>query len=193
MSWIKHHSKSEEYASHAEIAARHGDEIGAAKLYHRAAREELADLNCLDINKKRTIGITAISAASLFFKGQDFKQTERIACQWLADSHLLPSFATGQLQTVLRTIRDKRASQDSDFKEERLTGILRGLHLDDDWLEVNVFEENNELIRIYQTGDVIDDMIGPMVNHRVTVDVWVKPDGKRLFRDIQSDEPCRLS
>ncbi len=40
MSWIKHHSESEKYAGQAEIAARQGDETGAAELYHRAAREE---------------------------------------------------------------------------------------------------------------------------------------------------------
>lgn len=203
MSWITHHSESERYAGQAEMAIRKGDQATAATLYHRAAVEESAALGCLDKGKKRTLGITVVSAASLFFKATDFREAERVAHQWLADSDHLPSFAIEQLQAILRTIWAKtvpfpessetmeddneRSEKVSDFKEERLTGILRGLHLDDDWLEVNLFERDHALIRIYQTGDAIDDWIGPLVNRQVTVDVLVKPDGKRLFRDIRSD------
>jgi hypothetical protein len=66
-------------------------------------------------------------------------------------------------------------------------GILRGLQLDKDWIEVRADGEEGT-IRIYQTGDIIDDIVGSMVNHRVIVDVSERPDGKMIFRDIQSEE-----
>jgi hypothetical protein len=66
-------------------------------------------------------------------------------------------------------------------------GVLRALHLDRDWLEVQN-PDTGETTRIEQAGDAIDDVIGPMVNHRVVVDVAVHPDGRRTFRDIQSEE-----
>ena len=59
--------------------------------------------------------------------------------------------------------------------------------MDKDWIEINIPEETGT-IRIYQTGDVIDDIVGPMVNQRVLVDVLLAADGKYLFQDIQSDE-----
>jgi len=73
------------------------------------------------------------------------------------------------------------------LKDRQLVGILRGLQLDKDWIEVRADGEEGT-IRIYQTGDIIDDIVGSMVNHRVIVDVSERPDGKMIFRDIQSEE-----
>ena len=70
----------------------------------------------------------------------------------------------------------------------QVSGIVRGLHLDRDWIEIVLPEEDNKSVRILQTGDVIDDVVGPMVNQRVIVDVLVKPDGKYIYRDIQSED-----
>jgi len=70
-------------------------------------------------------------------------------------------------------------------KEETLTGILRALDLDRDWLEVIV---NNQHIRINEVGETVDDIIGPMVNHLVTVQVSKKPNGQLALLDIQTAE-----
>lgn len=64
--------------------------------------------------------------------------------------------------------------------------MLRGLHLDKDCIEINI-PEKNQTIRILKTGEVIDDVIGPMVNHRVIVDVVLK-SGKYIFCDIEPEE-----
>ena len=376
MSWTIHHSKSEEYASQAEAALKQGDAERAAKLYQSAAEEEETALTKLDTSKVRTLGITTISAASLWYKAHNFRQAERVAFQWLA-TDFLPDFAIDQLQTILqsiwnekiyrqsgiefmkgevlvsvgggevvtggaplhlilrkvdevrsffyrtiemllnlpfcrhgspssdiqeqfrpwllqappgsyqfavrvqkpaqmslfreatpeveeitrkflkivedaakethedlestvpnpeyretflklsrnlaptgksfdrleiksatdmearpivfsptsrqaisKTLREiKRPSEEKmQLKEEQVRGVLRALHLDQDWLEVSFPGTDRENIRISQTGNVIDDLVGPMVNHRVIVDVALRPDGKRLFRDIQSEE-----
>jgi len=74
---------------------------------------------------------------------------------------------------------------DVTIQEESIFGILRALHLDNDWLEIT---SNEGLpIRIYQTGDVIDDLVGPMVNQRVIVTVNQR-NGRYLYRDIQLEE-----
>jgi len=376
MSWTIHHSKSEEYASQAEVALKQGDAERAAKLYQSAAEEEGTALTKLDTSKVRTLGITTISAASLWFKAHNLRQAERVAFQWLA-TDFLPDFAIDQLQTILqsiwnekiyrqsgiefmkgevlvsvgggevvtggaplhlilrkvdevrsffyrtiemllnlpfrrhgspssdiqeqfrpwllqappgsyqfavrvqkpaqmslfreatpeveeitrkflkivedaakethedlestvpnleyretflklsrnlaptgksfdrleiksatdmearpivfsptsrqaisKTLREiKRPSEEKmQLEEEQVSGVLRALHLDQDWLEVSFPGTDRENIRISHTGDVIDDLVGPMVNHRVIVDVALRPDGKRLFRDIQSEE-----
>ncbi len=103
MSWMKHHSKSEKYAGQAEMVSRKGDLPEATKLYQLAAKEEEIALSKLDPGKKRTIGITAVSVASLWFKGKNFKKAANIAYKYLG-SYSLPSFAIAQLQDILETI-----------------------------------------------------------------------------------------
>ena len=76
---------------------------------------------------------------------------------------------------------------EDELRKEQIVGVLRALHLDRDWLEV-AEEKTGEHIRVYQTGSVIDDLVGPMVNHKVVIEVRVHADGKRIFKDIQSEE-----
>jgi len=371
MSWAIHHAQSEELASQAEAALRKGDRDGALELYRLSAKEEERALDALDPSKTRTLGITVVSAASLWFKANEWRQVERVACRWIAVD-LLPDFAIGQLQEVLQTtwherdfrqsgtafvrgqvtialaggevgsgaaplalvhrkaneichffyriiemtlnrpfrkrgspstdilehfrpwllqappgsyqfamrfqrpvqlslfqealpkieeitqqfmqivrtatqearedleqiipdpayrsgfvkmsrdlaptgktfnkleitsntdadaypivlfpesretlnniLRYERENIDVTIQEESIFGILRALHLDNDWLEIT---SNEGLpIRIYQTGDVIDDLVGPMVNQRVIVTVNQR-NGRYLYRDIQLEE-----
>ena len=81
MSWKEHHSRSENFASQAELLLRSGDKAKAEELYILAAEEELKALEMLDKSKKRTLGITAVSAASLSFKAQEYRQVEKVVCQ----------------------------------------------------------------------------------------------------------------
>lgn len=108
MTWLKYHSKSEEYASQAEVAFRRGDLSLSTKYYQLAAKEEEIALSKLDPSKKRTLGITAVSAASLWFKGGDFKKTESTVYKCLS-SYSLPPFAIAQLRTILKTIWDEES------------------------------------------------------------------------------------
>jgi hypothetical protein len=71
--------------------------------------------------------------------------------------------------------------------EQRLTGILRAVHLDQDWLEIAIEWPDGPHITIREVGETVDDVIGPMVNRRVIVDVYVT-GGRYLLRDIQPKE-----
>ncbi len=104
MSWLEHHIRSQEYASQAQDLARRGDFDRAAELYCLAADAEVCALEDLAPNKTRTIGITVVSSASLYFKAREFKQAKRIAHKFLA-TELLPSFAVEQLEELIQVIR----------------------------------------------------------------------------------------
>jgi hypothetical protein len=373
MSWAIHHTQSEELASQAEDALRKGDKARARELYRLSAEAEERALASLDPGKKRTLGITAVSAASLWFKAGEFKQAERLACHWIA-SDSLPAFAATQMQEILqvlwgeaifrqsgieflrgevaislhggevgigaaplqlvhqktseictffyrivemllkrpfrkrgfprkdilenfrpwllqyppgsyqfavriqrpsqlslfpepmpeteevmykfmqviraiiqespdilkevvvssdyrsgflkmsrnlaprgkifdrleirstidpysppvvlvpesrndlnRILQDERSIENVGIQEEKLLGTLRALHLDRDWIELKP-DGDKPLIRIHQTGDVIDDIVGPMVNQRVIVSVAVQSNGRYLYRDIELEE-----
>lgn len=374
MSWIDYHSKSEELASKAEHERRRGSAEQAILLYRQAAEEECSALRFIAEGKARTYGITAVSAASLWYKAHDPKMAEQVAHQSLS-SGILPAFASQQLRQLLQTIwsDEIRANSGVEFtkgevlvsvsggeivmggapldmilqkvkevrgiffrtielllhiplrkkgepsleiqeqcrpwlfqapagsyqfavriekprqlpmfptgvpeieevteafmeiirasaeesderlreivpdieyrstflkmtrnlaptgkafgkieikaadelmvppvvltpesrqvineiirppkkpgekegpKTDQIRGILRNLHLDSDWLDVASLEGERQTTRIYDTGEVIDDIVVPMVNRRVIVDVVIKR-GKYIFRDIQLDD-----
>jgi hypothetical protein len=73
----------------------------------------------------------------------------------------------------------------------QVRGVLRGLSLERDWLEVSVRGEDGtaEEVRIFDAGETLDDVIGPMVNRPVVVEAYRKKGQKRLhLRDIQGEE-----
>ena len=127
MSWATYHSQSEEFASQAEVASRNGDSALAIELYRLSAEAEERALNELDRSKTRTLGITVVSASSLWFKSKDFKQAEHMAHSWIA-SKLLPDFAIEHLQELLQTIWHERNFQQSgiDFLQGQVTISLSG-------------------------------------------------------------------
>lgn len=104
MSWLVHHTRSEEYASQAEQFFRQREINRAGELYRLAAEAETHALNNLDVSKTRTIGITAVSAVSLYYKAQEFTLAKRIAHKWLS-TEFLPPFAIDELEDLLQVIR----------------------------------------------------------------------------------------
>jgi hypothetical protein len=73
-------------------------------------------------------------------------------------------------------------------KPVQLKGILRAVHLDKDWLEVTLPGPAQHHLRIGHAGDIIDDIVGPMINRPVIVDVLVSSSGRYSFQDIQAEE-----
>jgi hypothetical protein len=57
--------------------------------------------------------------------------------------------------------------------------------LDKDWIEV---VQGVDHIRIDGVAETVDDVIGPMVNHVVVVEVIRSKRGNRRFRDIELAE-----
>jgi hypothetical protein len=128
MSWLKHHTLSEEYASKAENFYRQQESIDAVRFYCLAAEEEVKALENLDTSKTRTIGITVVSAASLYYKAQEFLQAKRISHKWLA-TDLLPPFAIDELEELLQVIHyeESRAKSGIEFtKGEVLVSVSGG-------------------------------------------------------------------
>jgi hypothetical protein len=72
VSWDQHHSQSEKLAIDAQMASRAGEILRAEDLYRRAAAEETAAFDALGEDKRRTRGITAVSAVALWYKGRDY-------------------------------------------------------------------------------------------------------------------------
>lgn len=101
MSWLEHHSRSEQLASNAQAAALDGKPKEAAALYEKAARAEERALEALDPAKTRTLAASAVSAASLHYKSGNLARVEATACRWLA-SAALPWFAKEQLRNLLQ-------------------------------------------------------------------------------------------
>jgi hypothetical protein len=71
---------------------------------------------------------------------------------------------------------------ESSSEEVTLRGVLRAVHLDKDWLELMV---DDMPIHITGVGETVDDVIGPMVNHQVTVSALRAGKSGYRFRDIE--------
>jgi hypothetical protein len=85
---------------------------------------------------------------------------------------------------INRTLKERTGDAPKE-QRETLRGVLRALHLDRDWLEV---QAEGKLVHVSGLQDAIDDVIGPMVNHAVTVTVTKLPNGSLRFVDIELEE-----
>lgn len=90
-----------------------------------------------------------------------------------------------ELNAALKKLRSPKVQQ-ADGEVVQVKGILRGLHLDQDWLEI-VERDSPKPTRVQGAGDVLDDVVGPMVNHRVVVTA-VRRQNKLTYQDIEADE-----
>ena len=102
MSWLEHHGESERLASQAQLARREGGRQDAEDLYLRAAEAEVRAIAELNPSKARTLGISAVSAASLYYKAAQYARAEEIAARWLGEA--IPSFAKDQLRSLLQSV-----------------------------------------------------------------------------------------
>jgi len=110
VTWLQQHQRSEQLAAEAEIAARRGELSLARELYAQAAEAEDQACGLVEPGKTRTLGITAVSSASLHYKAAQAQIAERVAYQWLG-SGSLPSFAVEQLKRLLQSIWSERVRQ----------------------------------------------------------------------------------
>lgn len=104
-------------------------------------------------------------------------------------SEVVASFSADtrqELNAALRRVKPSRATAEND-QPDAIQGVLRALHLDEDWLEVATLAEPSTRIRIDEAGEALDDVVGPMVNRRVNVSV-VRRGQKYLYRDIELEE-----
>ncbi len=120
-------------------------------------------------------------ARNLAPTGRRFSQLEVRA----ADETTSLTLSPATRGAVTAAIRSSRPSVAGPETEETVSGVLRALHLDEDWLEVTVGTDH---LRVHQVGDAVDDVIGPMVNHSVIVRIVRDARGTLHCRDIEPDE-----
>lgn len=86
---------------------------------------------------------------------------------------------------ISETLRPSSELKATDDAEQILKGNLRALDLDKDWLEIAI---EGGTKRVSGLSEAVDDVIGPMVNHDVTVRVKRGRGRQLLFVDIEQDE-----
>jgi hypothetical protein len=98
-----------------------------------------------------------------------------------------PVALTPDARTAInQTIKKARpvTVQDSTEPEDEVVGTLRAVDLEKDFLNVIV---NGQALHIVGLGDAMDDVIGPMVNKTVKVQIVRAAKGLR-FRDIELED-----
>ena len=95
-----------------------------------------------------------------------------------------PVVLTEDSRNEINTIIKKKFTKprESGDRPSQIRGILRAVHLNQDWLQVTV---DGTDITIHEVGETVDDIVGPLVNHEVVVQVVTNSRGRVLFRDIE--------
>ena len=110
------------------------------------------------------------------------KRFSRLAIKYAnADS---PIVLTPDIRIALNDVIRANSTPIHVESAMEIHGILRALHLDNDWIEVREGMSNH---RIEKVREEVDDRIGPMVNHPVIVHV-IQASGALRFVDIEPDE-----
>jgi hypothetical protein len=103
-----------------------------------------------------------------------------------APNEPVASFAIETRQLLNVALERSRPAKAAIGEPVVVRGTLRALDLDKDWLEIATTDALAH-IRIYEATDVLDDVIGPMVNRRVMVTA-LRRGQRHLYRDIELDE-----
>lgn len=127
MTWSQLHSESEKLATEAQLLFQSRKYSEACTIYKRAAELEKQALDSLDVSKKRTRGITAVSAVALYYKGREFSLAERLAYTMLADPGM-PEFAHADLRTLVQAIWTEAAKKEAqvDFLPGQVLVSVKG-------------------------------------------------------------------
>ena len=79
MTWFDHHHRSKKLASAAQQSLRQGDETTARRLFAEAAQEAERALAKVSSEKPVTLGVIAMSAASLWRRAHRSDEAARVA------------------------------------------------------------------------------------------------------------------
>ena len=127
MSWSTFHAESERLAAKAEVAKRSGDRDKALRFYAQAAEAEIQAISALDKSKKRTLGISVVSAVALWYKARELRRAEEVAYKWLS-SGLLQEFAAEEVKELLQYVWGEtiRAEADVTFAPGQVIVAVKG-------------------------------------------------------------------
>lgn len=96
------------------------------------------------------------------------------------DPIILTKDSRSEINAVIK--REFTKPRAGDETPGELRGVLRAVHLDQDWLEVTT---DGQHVRVYEVGETVDDLVGPLVNRQVIVEIVTQANGKFVFRDIE--------
>ena len=91
MTWFDHHHRSKKLATAAQSSLRQGDEATARRLFAEAAQEAEQALAKVSSEKPVTLGVIAMSAASLWRRAHRFDEAARVARLVRGAAELFPS------------------------------------------------------------------------------------------------------
>jgi hypothetical protein len=83
-------------------------------LFRQAAELEVQALDAIPLGKPKTKGIIGVSAASLFFKANEFRRAADLSLQLLNGE--VPADAREQLQGILQAVWNEEAKREADTK-----------------------------------------------------------------------------
>lgn len=112
--WLKLHRLSESRSTEAHQHLREGNRALAEASFKQAAEAEELALAQLEPGKPKTLGITAVSTVSLYYKAREFEKALFLAYRCLGNATLLGS-AREQLDDLVQTLYSER-------EKERLSG-----------------------------------------------------------------------
>lgn len=115
MTWLQEHRKSEALAAAAHLLVREGAHEDALAKFREAAEAEKRALQSLDQTKSRTLGITGVSAVSLWYKAGDFEQAEELAHNLLTNASSLGPSANA-LRDLLQSIWNEKQKKDAGLR-----------------------------------------------------------------------------
>lgn len=89
-------------------------------------------------------------------------------------------------KSINQVLRPPQTHFEVDAEPEiELRGILRGLHLEKDWLELLI---EGQIVHVDELPEAVDDVIGPMVNRPVKVQARRTKKDRYRFTDIETDD-----
>ncbi|WP_206955028.1 hypothetical protein [Trinickia acidisoli] len=144
MTWLTFHRQSEALAQNAHESLRAGNIDVARRLFSQAAALERQALDSVAPDKSKTRGITAVSAAALYYKAGEFDSACQLAYHQLGGS-ALPAFARAQLEELVQTVYNERE------KEKYDVSFLPGM--------VNVSVKGGDVLRGAAPLDLIVDRV----------------------------------
>lgn len=155
-----------------------GRTFGIIKACVESPSHEL--LNIVQRDEYRDTFLKLTRDLSPTVKGKDFNRIEIKTA-----SQATPISLTVNTRHLINdAIRASRPTS-PDEQEIEIDGVLRALHLDNDWIEV--LREDGQTVKITRAQEDIDDRIGPMVNQPVMV--RAAQSGRNLrFIDIEAIE-----
>jgi len=158
VTWLQHHTTSEQLAADAEVAARGGDVPRARGLYTRAAEAEEHALADIEPGKSRTLGISAVSAVSLYYKAAQPQAAERLAYRWLA-SEGLPNFAAEQLRGLLQSIWSEQVRERAnvEFAPGQVSVAVKGGEIIEGGAPLDLIVEKVQTVQalFYRTAEFL--------------------------------------